>query len=295
MRTRTIIETDTFKQMIAYNPVVTENDARNKVKMTMLNSVINAIGIDKWHRMKPDTRHAIEYLTFLAVERGFAWCSPEHVAGRYSVNSFTVRRYIAQLASQGIVSRLWRSSTHHNGRGCMVVFFSAHPYYDKYWRERFFMSTEAKAEIKAEIKAENDENLQSINENSNNFNATLELPDSKSKELKERSNEYYLEYLPDYIPHSFAKLYGCYFSLTDNKVAEYWRMARLAAWKYLQEDCDNIADIAEHAFRQLIGQMKITGKHVKNPVSYFYGTCKNLFHRQFIADIEEKYLETEGQ
>lgn len=284
MRKRTILEYETFKQIISYKSVIGEkdNEQRNKIKMDMLNSVINCIGIEKWQRMKPDTKHALEYLTFLSIERGFVWCSPEHVSERYTINSITVRRYVSFLEKQGIVSRLWRSSIKHNGRGCMVVFFHAHPYYEKYWNKRFFLSDD----VNSNDKAESIENTHSINENDRISDSTISKPDLKSKDLKERSKDDLLDYVHDDM-RNFAELYGCYFSLTDGKVAEYWRMAKLAAYKNCQENSENKFEIILHGFKQMIGAIKLSHRKIKNPIAYFYKICLSLFHDEYIRGLDE--------
>jgi len=58
--------------------------------------VIATIG-EKWTRMKNETRSSLEYLCFLAIERGFVYAGSEHVGERYSIDSSTVRHYLCQL------------------------------------------------------------------------------------------------------------------------------------------------------------------------------------------------------
>ncbi|MDN3956214.1 hypothetical protein [Sporolactobacillus laevolacticus] len=60
----------------------------------------------------------------------------------------------------------------------------------------------------------------------------------------------------------------------------------MAAWKNCQEDNTNLVNIAKHGFKQMIGQLKLTGKNIKNPISYFYGVCMNLFHEEFHNELE---------
>ena len=137
MRKNTIIEHDQFKQINSYNPAVKGSAARNHLKMEMLNSIIFVIG-EKWTRMKQETKSALEQLCFLSIERGFVYCSPEYVGERHNVNSNTMRGYYAQLEKMGVLKRKWRSSTKHNGRGCVILFFTIHPYYEKYWSNQCF-------------------------------------------------------------------------------------------------------------------------------------------------------------
>jgi hypothetical protein len=149
MRKHTIIEHHTFKQIIQYRPAVTDETDRNQLKMTMLNSIINAIG-EKWHRMKQETKSALEYLCFLSVERGFVYAGSQHVSERYDIDSSTVRRYLLFLEKKGIIKRVWRSSTRQNGRGKAVIFFSVHPYFQQYWKQLFFSYSNEQAHAQAE-------------------------------------------------------------------------------------------------------------------------------------------------
>ncbi|MDN3956215.1 hypothetical protein [Sporolactobacillus laevolacticus] len=144
MRTRTILESDTFKQIISYKSAVPDKDSeqRNKIKMDMLNSAIKVIGFEKWTRMSVKVKHSIETMCFLAIERGFSWCSSQYLAECNLINTATVRRYLKQLEDARVISRLWRSSSKHNGRGCAVVFWHSHPYYSRFWENQFFMDSE---------------------------------------------------------------------------------------------------------------------------------------------------------
>ncbi|MFT8316966.1 MAG: hypothetical protein ABF651_01690 [Sporolactobacillus sp.] len=283
-RTRTIIQPDTFNQIISYKSAVPDqnSEARNKIKMGMLNSAIRVIGFDKWTRMSDKVKHSIETMCFLATERGFSWCSGRYLSECNLINAATVRRYLKQLEDAQVISRLWRSSSKHNGRGCSVVFWHNHPYFDKYWSHQFFLD----AETLPNAQSESIKNTDSINENESIPVPTIYSPDLKSSNLKDRSQDDYLDYLPDYIPHAFAKLYGCYFSLTDNKVTEFYRMAKMAAWKNCQEDNANLVDIATHGFKQLIGQIKLSHHRIKNPIAYFYKICLSLFHDEYIRNLD---------
>jgi hypothetical protein len=174
MRKHTIIEHQQFKQILQYRPVVTEEADRNRIKMDMLNSIINAIG-EKWYRIKQETKSALEYLCFLSIERGFVYAGSQHVGERYDIDSSTVRRYLLFLDQKGIIRRIWRSSNKQNGRGKAVIFFTTHPYYQKYWQGLFF-SHDVK---QADAQAETSQNTSQINgSSSQNGMSTLNSPDS---------------------------------------------------------------------------------------------------------------------
>lgn len=163
MRKHTIIEHHQFKQILQYRPAVTSEEDRNTIKMTMLRSIIHAIG-EKWARMKDETKSALEYLCFLSIERGFVYAGSKHVSERYDIDSSTVRRYIAFLEKKGVIKRLWRSSTKHNGRGKAVIFLTAHPYFEKYYYF-FFLHEQAHAQTHAQAEiVENDRNIETSDE-----------------------------------------------------------------------------------------------------------------------------------
>ncbi|MBE2914766.1 hypothetical protein [Anoxybacillus flavithermus] len=149
MRKNTIIEHHQFKQILQYRPAVTDETDRNNLKMTMLRSIIHSIG-EKWARMKDETKSALEYLCFLSIERGFVYAGSEHVGERYDINSRTVRRYLLFLEQKGAIKRLWRSSVRQNGRGKAVIFFTSHPYFEKYWEKLFFSQCHDQTHVQAE-------------------------------------------------------------------------------------------------------------------------------------------------
>jgi hypothetical protein len=174
MRKHTIIEHHQFKQILQYRPVVTEEADRNRLKMDMLQSIISAIG-EKWHRMKQETKSALEYLCFLAIERGFVYAGSYHVGDRYDIDSSTVRRYLFFLERKGVIHRKWRSSTRQNGRGKAVIFFTAHPYFQKYWQTLFFSHDDEQAHAQAKI-VQNDRKIEDSDEQ--NSALPYDLPNS---------------------------------------------------------------------------------------------------------------------
>ncbi|MBE2933233.1 hypothetical protein HPJ92_12475 [Anoxybacillus flavithermus] len=199
MRKNTIIEHQRFKQILQYRPAVTEEADRNHLKMTMLKSIIQVIG-EKWARMKDETKSALEYLCFLSIERGFVYAGSYHVSERYDIDSSTVRRYIAFLEQKGVIKRLWRSSSKQNGRGKAVIFFTAHPYFEKYWQTLFFSHLDEQAHAQAE-NVENDRIIEgsdaqnaavpytSPDQNNNNNHVNVSHSDNKPTFVKFVSKE----------------------------------------------------------------------------------------------------------
>ena len=180
MRKHTIIEHHQFIQILQYRPAVTEEADRNRLKMDMLQSIIQAIG-EKWHRMKQETKSALEYLCFLSIERGFVYAGSQHVGDRHNIDSSTARRYISLLEKKGIIRRLWRSSIRQNGRGKAVIFFTSHPYYQKYWQTLFFSHDGEQAHAQAKS-VQNDRNDEALSNQNEALPKTLPLEIYKNKD-----------------------------------------------------------------------------------------------------------------
>lgn len=280
MRKDTIIEHDIFKQIIQYKEAVTGSVARNHLKMEMLNSIISAIG-EKWNRMKEETKSALEYLCFLSIEKGFVYCSPEHIGGRYDVNSNTMRAYYTQLEKMGVIKRKWRSSTKHNGRGCVILFFTAHPYYSKYWLNQFFLDNEMDADLKAETI--NDSSY--INENERIIDSTTTKPNI-FKRFKERTKENPVRkdkpsFIPNWVNKEFAHLAAYYFP--EQQITELWRISFINAKKFNIPSQDLIR-LSVSALKLLIG--KIKGKRpVRNPMGYFTGVISQQMKKEYLSDL----------
>lgn len=200
MRKNTIIEHHQFKQILQYRPAVTDETDRNNLKMTMLRSIIQSIQGEKWARMKQETKSALEYLCFLSIERGFVYAGSHHVGERYDIDSRTVRRYLLFLEQKGIIKRLWRSSVRQNGRGKAVIFFTSHPYFEKYWEKLFFSQCHDQAHVQAES-VENDRKIEgsdaqnaavpyiSSDQNNNNNHLNVSHSDNKPTFVKFVSKE----------------------------------------------------------------------------------------------------------
>ena len=148
MRKHTIIEHQQFKQITQYKPIAEGKQARKDIKYRLLDSIKDVLG-EKWYRIKEETRQAFDYLCFLAIERGFVYAGSQHVGKRHQIDSSTIRRYMSFLEKEGVIKRLWRSSSRHNGRGKAVVFFTVHPYYKKYWQQKFFLHDNAQQNAQA--------------------------------------------------------------------------------------------------------------------------------------------------
>lgn len=275
MRKNTIIEHDTFKQIVQYNPAVTGTAARNHLKMEMLNSIINAIG-EKWNRMKHETKSALEYLCFLSIERGFVYAGSQHVSERHDIDSSTVRRYLSFLEKGGCIGRLWRSSSKHNGRGQAVIFFTVHPYYQKYWQEMFFISYDSQPNTQADHVQE----TSNINENDSLIVSTIYQPNIL-KDLKERSKETLnSEFTSSRVPIQFTKYVSNFYD--DAKtIEELYKVVKLQT-RYLTyySDQDRL-ELALYAFRQLIRKIRLDKRKIENIFGYFWGIVDKMLDQEY--------------
>lgn len=279
MRKNTIIEHDTFKQIIQYKEAVTGSAARNHLKMELLNSIITAIG-EKWFRMKSETRSALEYLCFLSIERGFVYAGSQHVSERHDIDSSTVRRYILHLEKQGVIKRLWRSSTKHNGRGQAVIFFTEHPYYEKYWQSMFFSTNNAQADAQSE----NCQNASQINEDERKIVSTVDKPYISKNLLNKRNDNVQNEnldgsYTSSRVPKEFRNLVKCFYD-DFRVIEELWKVIQIQTYYlsyYTQQDKLNLAI---NSFKQLIRNIK-QGRKVRNIFGYFWGIVDRKLDEEY--------------
>jgi hypothetical protein len=146
------VETNLFKQMIAYKPLKgTENRSGQwNVKKSLMSPIVNFFA-EKWWRMKKG-RAVIDYIAWQASEKGFTFSSYEYIGEKVGCSPKTVRDVIGELQRAGEVVILNRRSSKHNGRGKPVFLFTRHEYYH-YWADLLGLET-PKADVKADCKAE---------------------------------------------------------------------------------------------------------------------------------------------
>lgn len=127
------VETEQFKQMIAFNPVATTKSEKKKVKYELLEQIKNVVG-DKWTRFKEGTRQTFDMMCFLSAELGFVYASDEYLADRHDISDRTLRNRFKELEELGQVVKVYRRAKRCNGRGKPIYLFVNHPYF-KYWVE----------------------------------------------------------------------------------------------------------------------------------------------------------------
>lgn len=125
------VEADQFKQMISYNPYVTEKKDKKNVKYSLLEQIKSGIG-DKWDRLKEGTRQAFDMICFFSAELGFFYASDEYLAERHEISDRTIRNRLKELEELGQVVKVHRRAKRCNGRGKPIYLFVNHPYFT-YW------------------------------------------------------------------------------------------------------------------------------------------------------------------
>jgi hypothetical protein len=162
----------------------------------------------------------------------------------------------------------------------MVIFFHAHPYFEKFWRNKFFSDADDTANDNLNDKAAEADNMRHDAENESLKVPTINQPDFKNKKsLKDRSEtdkpQLDLDYVPDYVDKDFANLAHYYFSVDIKRICGFWRICKRQADK-MYISSDKLAEGAVHALKQTVGAMK-AGRKIKNFAAYFTATARNIY------------------
>jgi len=282
MRTTTIIDHSKFIEISNYEKAIKGKSARNHMKMEMLGSIIDVIG-DKWARMSKDTKSALEYICFLAIERGFTYAGSEHVSGRYDIDSSTVRRYLSQLDKEGVISRKWRSSVKHNGRGQAVIFFTAHPYYNKYWNSLFFLDDETQANAQAD----NGDNAYS-HEVAEDFSDSTIDKTYISKDLSTRiqdGNKLSIDYVSSRVPKEFVDL-ASIVSTDVNTIEEFYKVSQQVTRHMVYYTDDEKLEVSLFSFKQLIRNIKLGKQKIGNLFGYYNKVIHGILDRRYYEEMQ---------
>jgi hypothetical protein len=137
---------DEFQQMLAYRSFVSNEEEKQKVKMQLIQAVRHSYE-DTWYRLKDGTKKVIDMLCWFAAEKGFVFAGDEYLADHYGVAVSTVRNVIKHMEKLGLIHKVYRTSTKHNGLGNRVLLFVNHEYFS-YWNE--LLSLDYQAGCKAE-------------------------------------------------------------------------------------------------------------------------------------------------
>lgn len=119
----------------------------------------------------------------------------------------------------------------------------------------------------------------------NYLNKTIIPSKTINQKIEERTEaplELNHNFVSDRVPQEFVQLVK-YFYPEAKTIEEYWKMAKIAAYRNVCEEKPEVLAIALHSFKQLINKVK-TAK-VRNPFAYFYGIADSKFHRLFYDDV----------
>jgi hypothetical protein len=140
------VSIDEFQQMQAYKSLVKSEEEKQKIKMALIEGVKHSYG-DTWYRLKDGTKKVVDMLCWFAAEKGFVFAGDEYLADHYEVAVSTVRNVIKHMEKLGLIHKVYRTSTKHNGLGNRVLLFVNHEYFP-YWNE--LLSLDYQADCKAE-------------------------------------------------------------------------------------------------------------------------------------------------
>lgn len=119
----------------------------------------------------------------------------------------------------------------------------------------------------------------------NHLNKTINPSKTNNQKIEKRTEELFEldhTFVSDRVPQDFVQLVK-YFYPEAKTIEEYWKMAKIAAYRNVCEEKPEVLEIAIHSFKQLINKVK-TAK-VRNPFAYFYGIADSKFHRLFYDDL----------
>jgi hypothetical protein len=123
----------------------------------------------------------------------------------------------------------------------------------------------------------------------NHLNKTINPSKTNNQKIKERTEaplELDHTFVSDRVPQEFVQLVK-YFYPEAKTIEEYWKMAKIAAYRNVCEEKPEMLEIAIHSFKQLVNKIK-TSK-VKNPIAYFYGISDAKFQSFYYQELFEKY------
>lgn len=173
-----------FELLKAITPIVKpeQEEEKKEIKFKLLDGMQSAFS-DKWYNLKKPTKQALQYACMLSTEQGFFYCSPTHLKNKYGVGISTIYNNLTELVEKGVLIRINRTATSHNGRGSAVYILTEHPNFSLICE---LLNIKWKADCKANEKAENAENPTLPKAESVNSAPTYSLPTSLQKTLKDK-------------------------------------------------------------------------------------------------------------
>ncbi|WP_342433456.1 hypothetical protein [Neobacillus sp. FSL H8-0543] len=124
---------------------------------------------------------------------------------------------------------------------------------------------------------------------------TSNLSKTKKQEINKRQEEPSVldhTFVSDRVPQPFVQLVNYFFSEAKT-IEEYWHMTKIAAYRNnLENEMENVLDIAIQSFKQLIRKLKLTSK-VSKPIAYFYGILDQKLTEFYYRRLDEMVWDDE--
>ncbi|MFJ7982405.1 hypothetical protein ACIQ1D_19265 [Lysinibacillus xylanilyticus] len=244
-----------FDLMKAISPIVDSKDKvkKKELKFALLELIQEALG-DKWYNLKKATKQALQHFCMRCVEQGFCFCSPKYFHDNFGVGISTIYDIFKILQEHGVLLKVNRTATSHNGKGNGVYMFIEHPNFEALCT---IIDLNWKADKKADWKAENAEtptlpkaesvekvstyslpsSLQYLRDsNVIHYNVvdTKNIPSSSNIESSNLENKKTTKW-QKYVPKAINEKFG-YFG---NILTELWRKIKLAERKVKDDSLES--------------------------------------------------------
>lgn len=163
-----------FELLKGIAPIVKsdQEEKKKEIKFKLLDGMQSAFG-DKWYNLKKETKQALQYACMRSTEQGFFFFSPDHLKKKFGIGIATIYKLFKELIEQGVLIRINRTATSHNGKGNAVYVLTNHPNFKDICE---LLNINEKADEKANEKAENDETPTLPKAESDNQAPTYLLP-----------------------------------------------------------------------------------------------------------------------
>jgi DNA-binding transcriptional ArsR family regulator len=181
-----ILTSDEYYEMHITKSVVHNREEHQSMKLRLLQNVKKAYG-DKWNRLKPETRKAIDRLAWFAADKGYAFPHDDTLADTYNISPRTVRSAIKTLRDAGLVYVVYFRAKKGNGRRGHVLLFTEHPLFERW-------ATFLQLRFLSDCQQDDDENTGGSKGDGLNRSATVNLTDLKHEKHTIKKVRKYIEW-----------------------------------------------------------------------------------------------------
>lgn len=277
-----IITIGEFEQMKAYRPIVENHTDEQRMKHQLLDGIIAYYG-EKWWRLEPSTRSAIDFIALMGAQRGFAYPKPQTLRDMYGMSERTVNRRIKELVDAGLMVKAYRRNKNGNSLGNQVYIFVNHPYFAD-WKA--LLNLHVQEGVQHRVQHEIAETLTESKSEEPKNSPTYSLPKTNLRELNKRNTTIPSEYARKNVPRDFIAVVKPFFD-DAMFIEELWHMVEVDKKKI-----DGLVDIdftkvAEFAFMEMVRKDK--SGIVRNRFAYFYGTFKKMVDEIIEEDLQDFY------